>query len=39
MAAIGEDEVAPFYELGVVRGEVALAGEKGGKVIFWREGE
>lgn len=39
MAGVGEDEGGPFCELGVVDGDVCLAGEEGGEEVFAGEGE
>lgn len=39
VAGVGEDEGGPFGELGVVDGEIGLAGEEGGEEVFAGEGE
>lgn len=39
VARVGEDEGGPFGELGVVDGQVGLAGEEGGEEVFAGEGE
>lgn len=39
VAGVGEDEGGPFCELGVVDGDVCLAGEEGGEEVFAGEGE